>query len=94
MDTYQEALEQVQEKAATELSPDKKLQEKKGREVPEVADAFSAEGALQETGKLRLDIGKMLTQISDGLEGLVAKYQKIKEAIHIKEKELKELYEK
>ena len=59
----------------------------------EVAEALSAEGVVKEIGNLKLEIGKMLTSISDGLEEEVSKFNQIKKAIEIKDEELKELYE-
>lgn len=61
--------------------------------VVEVAEALSAEGVVKEIGNLKLEIGKMLTSISDGLEEEVSKFNQIKKAIEIKDEELKELYE-
>jgi hypothetical protein len=92
-EVYQATLEKVQEKKESELSPEKTLHDKKTREVVQVADAISTEGVASEISKLKLDIGKMLTQISDGLEGEVSKYDKIKRAIEAKEQEVKDLYE-
>ncbi len=92
-EVYKETLEQVQERRDAELSPEKKVQDKRAREVVEVAEAVSSEGVVSEISKLKLDMGRMLTQISEGLEEEVGKYEKVKRAIQVKEQELKELYE-
>lgn len=93
IDTYNALLKQLQEKSEAELKPEKQIEEKKKREVVEVAETLSSEGVVKEIGNLKLEIGKMLTSISDGLEEEVSKFNQIKKAIEIKEGELKELYE-
>jgi len=93
LNAYNALLKQLQEKREAELKPEKIIEEKKKREVVEVAETLSSEGVVKEIGNLKLELGKMLTQISDGLEEEVNKYKKIQNAIKIKEEELKELYE-
>jgi len=93
LDVYNILLKQLQEKREAELKPEKKIEEKKKREVVEMAEALSSEGVVNEIGNLKLEIGKRLTHISDGLEEEVIKYKKIQEAIKIKDEELKELYD-
>jgi len=93
MEAYKEALERTQEKEEKELSPEKKLQEKKAKEVVQVAEAVSAEGVVVELNALKMEIGRLLSRIATGLEEEVAKYEKIKRAIEVKEQELKELFE-
>ena len=93
IDTYNALLKQLQEKSEAELKPEKKIEEKKNREVMEVAETLSSEGVVKEIGNLKLEIGKKLTHISDGLEEEVSKFNQIQKAIEIKDEELKELYE-
>ena len=93
LDAYHVLLKQLQEKREAELKPEIQIEEKKKREVVEVAEALSSEGVVKEIGNLKLEIGKRLTHISDGLEEEVSKFNKIKKAIEIKDEELKELYE-
>jgi len=93
LDAYNALLKQLQEKREAELKPEKRIEEKKKREVVEVAEALSSEGVVKEIGNLKLEIGKMLTHISDGLEEEVSKFNQIKKAIEIKDEEVKELYE-
>lgn len=93
LDAYNALLKQLQEKREAELKPEKKIEEKKKREVVEVAEALSSEGVVKEIGNLKLEIGKRLTNISDGLEEEVSKFNQIKKAIELKDEELKELYE-
>ena len=93
LDAYSTLLKQLQEKRETEMRPEKKIEEKKERDMVEAAETLSSEGIFKEIGSLKLEIGKRLTYISDGLEEEVDKYKKIQAAIKIKDKELKELYE-
>jgi hypothetical protein len=93
IDTYNALLKQLQEKRESELKPEKKIEEKKKGEVVEVAETLSSEGVVKEIGNLKLEIGRKLTSISDGLEEEVNKFNQIQEAIVIKDEELRELYE-
>ena len=93
LNAYNTLLEELEKKDKTELKPEKKMEEKKMKEVVKVADSLSSEGAVKEISNLKLEIGKTLAGISDNLEEEVNKYRGIREAIEIKENELKEIYE-
>jgi hypothetical protein len=93
LDAYNELAKQLQERDENELKPEKKIEEKKIKEVVEAADSLSSEGVVNGISSLKLEIGKMLTQISDRLEEEVNKFRGINKAIEIKEAELKEVYE-
>jgi len=90
---YNELLEKLQEKEKAELKPEEKMARKKNKEVVEAVDLLSSEGVMRGISDLKLEIGKMLTQLSEKLEDRVAEYQKIKEAIQVKKTELQEIYE-
>ncbi|MDH4267064.1 MAG: hypothetical protein OEW45_15645 [Deltaproteobacteria bacterium] len=93
MEAYQGALKLLEEKRETELKPEKKLEEKKTKEAVRIADSLSSEGVVQEISGLKIEIGKVLTQIGDKLEDEVNKFKAIQSAIELREKELQELYE-
>ena len=93
LDAYHSVLKQVDEQKQLELRPEKKLEEKKTKEVIQVAEALSSEGVVKEISTLKIEMGKMLTQISDKLEDEVGKFKATQNAIALKEKELQELYE-
>ena len=93
MEAYQTAMKQLDEQKQLELKPEKKLEEKKARETVRIADSLSSEGVVQEISGLKIEIGKVLTQIGDKLEDEVGKFKAIQNAIILKEKELQELYE-
>lgn len=93
LDAYQAVLRQLDEKRKVEQKPEEKIQEKKTAEVVAAADALSTEGIGREIGNLKSEIGKMLIQLSDRLEGEMARYENVKQAVESKERELKEIYE-
>jgi uncharacterized coiled-coil protein SlyX len=93
LDSYNALLKQFQEQREKELKPEKKIEEKRAREVVAVAESLSSEGVVKGIGTLKLNMSKTLTEISDTLEEEVDKLNGIRKAIDIKEEELKELYE-
>jgi len=91
--TYNALLKQLQEKKEEELKPEQKVEERRAKEVLKVASSLSSEGVVKGISSLKLDMSKMLTQISDKLEDEVTRLNGIQKAIDIKEEELKELFE-
>ena len=75
------------------MRPEKKVEEKRTREVVNAAESLSSEGVVKGINNLKFDISKRLTEVSDKLEEEVNKLNGIRKAITIKEEELKELYE-
>ncbi len=93
LETYQAVLKQLEAQKEAELKPEKKLEEKKAKEVIQVAESLSSEGVAREISTLKIEAGKMLAQISDRLEEEIQKFKAVQNAIALKEKELQELYE-
>jgi len=93
LSAYDALLKQLQEKQAGELKPEKKIEEKKTKETVQVAESLTSESVAKEINALKLDVNKMLTQLSDGLDGEVNKFSAVQNAIVAKERELQELYE-
>jgi len=93
MEAYQTVLKQLEAQREAELKPEKRLEEKRAKEVIQVADSLSSEGVSKEIGGLKIEMGKVLAQISDRLEDEIGKFKAVQSAIAIKEKELQELYE-
>jgi len=91
--TYNALLKQLQEKKEEELNPEQKVEEKKAKEILDVASSLSSEGVVKGISSLKLDMSKMLTQISDKLEDEVIRLNGVQKAIDIKDEELKELFE-
>ena len=93
LEAYNVVLKQLEAQREAELKPEKKIEEKKAKEVIQVAESLSSEGIARETSNLKIETGKMLAQISDRLEEEIGKFKAIQNAITLKEKELQELYE-
>ena len=93
LQAYGETLKQLEAQKELELKPEKKLEEKKAREVVQVAESLSSEGVAKEISTLKVETGKMLAQISDRLDEEINKFKAIQNAVSLKEKELQELYE-
>jgi hypothetical protein len=93
LEAYQAILKQLEAQREAELKPEKRLEEKKAKEVIQVAESLSSEGVAREIGNLKIETGKTLALISDRLEEEIAKFRAVQNAIALKEKELQELYE-
>jgi len=92
LQAYNTLLKQLKEKREAELRPEKEREEKESKEVVKAVEALSSEGVVPGISNLKIEIGKMLTQISDRLEEEVNNFKNIQKAIEIKEKEVQELY--
>jgi hypothetical protein len=93
LEAYSAILKQLEAQREAELKPEKKLEEKKAKEVIQVAESLSSEGVARGISTLKIEAGKMLAQISDRLEEEIQKFKAVQNAIVLKEKELQELYE-
>ena len=93
LEAYNVALKQMEAQREAEMKPEKKIEEKKAKEVMQVAESLSTEGVAREISNLKIEASKTLAQISDRLEEEVNKFRAIQSAISLKEKELQELYE-
>lgn len=93
LEEYGELAKELEEKRDAEMAPEEKIAVKAAKKVVETADAVSAEGIISEIGKLKGEVGRVLATLSERLEGEVNKYEAIKKAVEIKEKELQEIYE-
>lgn len=93
LDAFNAAKQELEQKAEIELKPERKLEEKKEKEIIKSADALSSDSITGHINDLKLELGKMLSQIADKLEEETNKYRKIQEAIEIKNKEFQEVYE-
>lgn len=90
---YKEVVKRLKEKRETELKPQVRVEEKRKEEAVQVADSLSTEGIAREVGNLRAEIGKVLVELSDRMEGEIGKYLHVKRAVEGKETELKEIFE-
>jgi hypothetical protein len=93
LEAYNVVLKQLEAQKEAELKPEKKIEERKSKEVIQVAESLSSEGVAKEISNLKIETSKTLAQISDRLEEEVNKFRAIQNAITLKQKELQELYE-
>jgi hypothetical protein len=93
IEAYNAVLKQLEAQKETELRPEKRMEERKAKEVIQVADSLSSEGVAKEISILKIETGKTLAQISDRLEEEIGKFKALQNAIVLKQKELQELYE-
>lgn len=93
LEAYNALLKEVDQRKEVELAPEKMREEKRAKEVVQVADSLASEGVVRGINDLKLELGRVLSQVSDKLEEEVNKYRTIQKAIEFKEKEVKELYE-
>jgi hypothetical protein len=93
LEAYNTVLKQLEAQREAELKPEKKLEEKKAKEVIQVAESLSSEGVAKDISNLKIETSKTLAQISDRLEEEIQKFKAVQNAITLKGKELQELYE-
>ncbi|NOY07708.1 MAG: hypothetical protein GXP33_02570 [Spirochaetes bacterium] len=93
IDAYKELLVRLKEKEEAKLNPEKIIEDKKVKKIIKTAESLSADTIIKDTDNLKLEIGKLLARLSDMLDKKVSEYQDIKEAVEIKNNELKEIYD-
>lgn len=92
LDAYEAVLKKLQEKREAQLRPEQAVEERKAQQVTKAADGLSSESVVQGIANLKVTVGKMLSGLADQLEGEVARYQRTKAAVELREKELEEIY--
>jgi len=92
LEAYEALAKQLQEKRASELAPERRLEEKRAEEAVKVATAVQPEGIDREIGELKSGIGKMLADVSERLASESARFRNLQKAAETKEAELRELY--
>lgn len=93
LDAYNDLVQQLDEKRAAEMKPEAKVEEKSVKKTVETADSVSTEGIMSEVAKLKTEVGRVLSGLSERLEDEVKKYEAVKKAVQVKEQELLEIYE-
>jgi len=89
LEAYNRVLKELKEKEKAELEPRKKVELKKQEKVIKTTDTLTADGVFKAINDLKIEIGKILSQLPEKLEEEIGKYNSIKQAIEIKENELK-----
>lgn len=90
---YNELLQELKAKEESQVAPEKKVEEKKKKESVRIASSLSTDGVVQGISNLKLEIGKLLTDISDKMENEVKRFEEVQSAIVAKDEELQEIYE-
>jgi hypothetical protein len=85
--------QKFQEKSETEMKPEKEKRARKEQEIVQIADIVASDSVVKRVNDLKVEIGTSLSDITGKLEEETERYNKIKEAIDIKNKELQELFE-
>jgi len=93
LEAYNDVVQQLKEKRSATLKPEQEIAERKTQEAIKVTDTLSTEGIVQEVSALRLETGRLLSQLSDRLEEEVSRYRQVQVAVQAKERELQEIYE-
>jgi hypothetical protein len=83
----------VAERREAQAKPEEKVEARMAAQAVAVAEELSTEGVGKAISDLKSVVGKMLIQLSDRLEELVARYVHVQRAIVAKDAELKEIYE-
>jgi hypothetical protein len=91
-EAYQTVAQQLEEKRAAELAPERQAEEKRAEEAVRVATAVEPEGIDREIGQLKSEVGKFLAGISERLGSESGRFGSVQKAVQSKELELKELY--
>ncbi len=92
LEAYQTLVKQLEEKRASELNPEKKLETKKAEEAVRVAETLSADGIDRDISTLKAEIGKTLADLSEKLAAEAAKFRAVQKAAESKTREIEELY--
>jgi hypothetical protein len=92
MAAYQELSKQQDDRRASELNPERKMEEKRSEEALKVASTVEPEGIDREIGGLKAEVNKMLAQLSERLAGEAGRFRSLEKAVTAKQLELQELY--
>jgi hypothetical protein len=93
LDSYNELIEKIKEQAKSELKPEKAQKLIKEKEIVQTADEIEKEGAMKRLYTIKDEIGKALVDLAGKMEVEQTRYQKVKEAIDIKNNEFREIFE-
>ncbi len=93
LDAYSDLLQKLEEKREAELKPEKKAEEQKTQRAVESADTLSLDDVTRGIGDLKSELNKTFTDLLEKLETELSKYDDLKQAVAVREKELEEIYE-
>jgi len=90
---YQETIGDLDAQRDAEMKPEDKIAEKARKTAVAAADDLTTERIARDLAALKSEIVKTLAGIGDRLEAEASRYQEIKRAVEVKERELQEIYE-
>lgn len=93
LDAYKQLVKQIKERAKDELKPEKVKEERQTKETVQAADTIASDGALKRLSDLKFAIDKQLSDLATGLEEETKRYNQLKSAIEMKDREMKEIFE-
>ena len=90
---YNNLLKQMEEKRINQATSEQKIEQKAKEQIVEVADKAVEENLSNNVLNLKSEIGRMLNGLNEKLDAEVERYQKVKQAVTLKENELQDIYE-
>jgi len=90
---YADAMQQQQDREQDQLNPEKITKDKKDKAAVQAAEALSATGVSKDIHDLKMEIGRILSELSDKLDQQVNRFSDVQKAIAVKEQELHEVYD-
>lgn len=93
LDAYNELVQKIKEQQELQLNPQKIAEEKTKKEVVQKVEGVNLNSIPGSINNLKSDINSTLNTLERNLEAEVKKYDDIRNAIEIKEKELHEVFE-
>jgi hypothetical protein len=93
LEAYEAVKKELEEKEKQSLNATKKLEEKKKTETVEKTDSLIKDGISEKINQFKTDIIKSLEDLSLRLSKAESDYLSLKEAISLKNKEIKEIYD-
>ncbi len=92
LEAYGDLVAKYRRQKEQKLDAQEQIREMETEEAVSVAEGLSADQVVREIGELKAQIGGLLGEVSDRLEGEVRKFDSLRKAIDAKESRLKEIY--
>lgn len=93
LEAFNQLKDKLQEQASAGLEPEKAREEKKEKEIVKTADIVTSDSVISRVNDLKMEVTKSLSGIAAKIEEETARYNKIKEAIEVKNKEIQDIFE-
>jgi hypothetical protein len=93
LDSYNEVIESKSQEKEEKMNPQEKIALKEKKEAVAKSDSLDLAGIVKDISDLKLKLSGSLTELAEMIESEFVKYQQIKKASEVKEKELEENFE-